>query len=333
MKTDNKKPNKKKAPRKAVSNTKKKSGGRPVGKSRQPRVQATGIYDPDAPPEKSPPTARTNTKSERLEPDTISVPPETPSAANEEPETTRHEKFMSLGEHLEELRQRIIAMVSVIAVAAIITGVFSYQLHDILIIPYQTAIAEKFPKGLDLLLKTVPGPMIVMFKLSMMVGFTVALPMSFFILWGFITPALSRRAAIIGRLVVAASSLLFWAGLFVCWLYIFPLAMQFMLIGMLPSHTIPQLSLEDYYTFLFWVHIGTGLGFQLPLVIVILAAARILTFQWHKRYWKHIIVGIFVFAAVVTPPDPGTQLILGGSMLVLYGISLLVIWMIERGRR
>ena len=240
---------------------------------------------------------------------------------------------MSIGDHLEELRKRLIAVAAVSVLAAVAASFFIYPIHDLIVKPYLAVVGSGRAQPVTLILRQVPGPLVSLLKLAAMVGMTLTLPVSISILWGFVRPALSRRAAWIGQAAVLASSGLFWLGILVCWRLVFPVALQFMLVDVLPSGVSPQLSLEDYYSFVFFLHIGAGLGFQLPLLVVVLGGLGILTIDWHRRTWRFTLVGIFIFSAVATPPDPITQLALAVPLTLLYIISVLIVWLIERGGR
>jgi len=234
---------------------------------------------------------------------------------------------MSLGDHLEELRKRLFASIGILILFASACAVFSFRLHAFLTAPYRELT------GLDLFLGNAYGPLEIIVKLSIMSGFTLALPLLFAILWGFITPAVTPRSARTGYAVILSSAFLFWAGLCFCWFYIFPISLQFLFVDMLPEGVLPQLTMEKYYSFLFLLHIGSGLFFQLPLIIVLLGALEIIPFSWHARSYRYVIVGIFVVAAVVTPPDPLSQIIMGTLLVLLYAISLVIVYVLERIRR
>ena len=253
----------------------------------------------------------------------------------EEESLDSREAYMTLGDHLEELRHRIIAILIVVFLGAVVAIFFVKYLHEFfLIVPYKEVVEDhlkKAPEGL--LIGGVGGPFFTMLKLAVMISFTVTLPVSISILWSFVTPALSRFASIIGHILVIASSGLFYLGLYVCWKFIFKLALYFMMIQWLPALVDPRPTLELYYSFLFMLHIGAGLGFQLPLVIVILGAIGIMPISWHKNNWRTIVIATFVFAAVITPPDPITQLIMATSLLALYCLAISVVWIIEFFRR
>lgn len=237
------------------------------------------------------------------------------------------EAVMSLGEHLEELRIRILVSLGCIVIFSIVGGVFAQQIHAFLLQPYQDATEH------PLLLQAVFGPIEVIIRIALLSGFIASFPFVLFIIWGFISPAVTRKAAILGNISVLISALLFYAGLAFAWVYVFPFSLHIMFTGFLPEGTIAQTSLEKYYSFLFLIHLGAGLLFQIPLLIVALGALGILTIAWHKKTWRYAVVMIFVFSAFVTPPDPISMAILASPLIVLYILAIGIVWLIERIRR
>lgn len=233
------------------------------------------------------------------------------------------EKYMSLGDHLEELRIRILSIIFLWIIVSGIVGIFIEDIHKFLVEPFSSVSSE------PLILGTVYGPLEIYFKLSIILGILISLPISLSILWGFITPALSKRSAILGHVVVIFSSLLFWVGVIFAWKYLFPLSLNMMLKYLLPYQTIAQTTIEKYYSFLFLILIGTGVTFQLPLLVVLLGSLGIVTVEWHKKAWKFVVVLLFIFSALITPPDPFSMFILALPLLLLYFISVFIVWLIE----
>ena len=254
------------------------------------------------------------------------------------PDEDESDRYMTLGEHLDELRQKIIYSSLAIFLISLGSGIFSDEIHKFLTSPF---LKMKIPNPLvpggfltpSLILGNIYGPMEVMILVAVSAGFILSLPIILVLFWGFITPALSRKTARVGYVSVAASTILFWAGIYFCWVYVYPISLEFMLLGMLPLGTQPVLTLETYYDFLIMLHVGSGLLFQLPVLFVLLGALGILSLEWHKRVWKYVILGIVIFAALATPPDFLSQIIFSIPLVVLYVISLLIIWLIERGRK
>lgn len=313
---------------KAKSRAKKPRDGRPL------LVETARYYDENETARKSRTVPRESDVEEDYESD-VDVDVDDledvdNSAAPDYDETIENEdreKFMAVGDHLEELRRRLLGIIAVVILGAGTAGFFVQDIHTVLSEPYRDLT------GRTLFLATVYGPLETLIKLSITLGVSVSLPLSFFILWGFVTPALGRRGAITGNVSILASALLFWGGMVFCWFYVFPLSLKFMFTSILPAGTEPQITLEKYYSFFFLVHIGAGLAFQLPLIVIVLGALGVFPLAWHKTAYKYVLVGISVFAALITDPNPLTQLAMGGMLGMLYAISLAVLWLIERGRR
>lgn len=234
---------------------------------------------------------------------------------------------MSVGDHLEELRKRIIAILLTIAFCSAGVGIFSPKLHAILLGPFHSIT------GKNLIMSKAYGGLLVLMKLSVLTGTLISLPVLFYIFWGFITPAVTRKTRIIGNMVVSISSLLFWSGVMVCWMYIFPLSLKFLFVDTLLWGTDPIHPIEEYYGFLFMLHVGSGAAFQLPLVLVILGALGIITMDWHARFWKYILIVIFIIAAILTPPDPISQIFLGTLLCLMYIVSVGIVYLIEKARK
>ncbi len=237
------------------------------------------------------------------------------------------DREMTLGAHLEELRRRILFAIVVITVCSVTIGWFIMPIHSFLTAPYRDLT------GLLLYLGSAYTSFQILIHVSLLLGILVSFPVVLFVLWGFAAPAVEHKTALLVRAAMGASALLFWSGVALCWFYLFPVSLTFLFKEFLPPGTTPQVTLEKYYDFLFMIHIGSGIVFQMPLVFVILGAAGILTLDFHKRAWRMIVVAIVVFAAIITPPDPLSQIFLMVPLLVFYVGSLVIIWFIERSRR
>ena len=235
----------------------------------------------------------------------------------------KREAYLSVGDHLESLRRHLITVLVIILALSLIFFGVSRFLHSFLISPYSELTGQK------LLLRNVYGGVEVLIKISIMSGITFGLPFCFSIIWRFVTPALSRPTAWRGHFSVAASALLFWLGLATAWLYIFPFALTFLFQDMLLEGVSPQTTVEKYYSFLFLLHIGCGLVFQIPLLTVVLGWLGILSVAWHKKKWKYVAVSTLVFCAFITPPDPLSQLFLSFLLLFLYAVSVFIVFLLE----
>ncbi len=234
------------------------------------------------------------------------------------------ESVLTLGEHLEELRSHLIwALIVIIFICSITLGASNF-LHNILITPYTKLTQQK------LLLQNVYGSLEVLAKIGINMGLILALPICLSILWNFAVPALSRKVAFLGHLCVAVSAILFWIGVLVAWYYLIPLSLGFLFQDFMIDGVSPQTTVEKYYSFLFLLFIGCGLVFQLPMLTIALGFLGILNFNWHKKYWRYIILVTFIFSAIITPPEPISQIILSSMLLILYSIAVSIVWLIEK---
>ncbi|MBL8018958.1 MAG: twin-arginine translocase subunit TatC [Leptospirales bacterium] len=247
-------------------------------------------------------------------------PPEPPEMVDP------REKVMSLGDHLEELRKRILISLAIVAVCSIGAGFFVTEIHRYISAPY-TAIT-----GLNMTLGSAMDALNTMIILSIAIGLTIGLPLVFFVLFEFITPALERKTAFLSRLSVGFSCILFWSGVAFCWFFIFPISVQMMFKFLLPPNTQALISLDKYYSFFFILHIGTGVTFQIPLIIVVLGGLGVVKFQMHVKSWRFVILGLLFIAMAVTPGDPVSMFIVAGPLLVFYLLAVAIVYLIEKTR-
>jgi Tat protein translocase TatC len=252
-------------------------------------------------------------------------------------------KSMSLGEHLEELRTRVVfSGIAVGACMAICWFLHDSVLVDILNAPldiaagtYENPYSFHNPV-LDLLRDRLPrlreigklnvmspfAPIIMKLKVSLLAGAILASPIVILQMWKFIEAGLYTREK---RYVVGygvASLLLFLVGCMFSFFMMFPLAIAVML-GATRYDIV--LKLEEYVSQATFFTVGVGSIFQMPLVLLFLAKVGIVNVDTLRAKRRHVIVAILVVAAMITPPDPLTQLIVAIPMLVLYEISILIL--------
>ncbi len=219
---------------------------------------------------------------------------------------------MTLVEHLTELRRRIIITLLAVAIAVVV----GFYLSD-RIVAY---IAE------------LPGPLVYLYpgeaffvhlKLALVFGLAAASPVILYQLVGFVTPALNdveKWALFVG---IPFAALMFAGGVVFAYQVIVPIAYRFFM--SFGSGTLqPVISIGSYVSFVLGIILPFGVVFQMPLVVVLLCWAGILTPQTLIRYRRFIILGVFVAAAIFTPPDVISQTLMAGPMLLLYELSILL---------
>lgn len=266
-------------------------------------------------------------------------------------------------EHLLELRTRLIWCVAAIAVGFVLCFAFSQQIYVFLLKPFATAgaIAQANATGhnlgpFDLLLSMVgqkqlprldaktlqliyTGPLEFFFtkmKLAVFGAICLSFPVIAAQLYGFVAPGLYRRERKAFLPFLIASPLLFCLGAAMVYFVMLPFVMWFSLSQQVSTAEVsvallPKVS--DYLTLVTTLLLAFGLTFQLPVVVTLLGQAGIVSARQLSEGRRYAIVGVFVLAAVVTPPDPISQLMLAIPIILLYEISIWCVRLIELRRR
>lgn len=216
-------------------------------------------------------------------------------------------------DHLEELRWRILACLVVLAAAGGISWIFVDRALMWLAQPVGafvfTSPAEAF---------------LVRLKLAAGMGVVIAFPIFLFQIWRFVEVALELRERSLVKNILPISCALFYLGMALALFGVVPLAARFLMEFSGP-YLRPMISLQSYLSFVIWMIVGFGLFFQLPLAVVALSRAGIVNPWKLTLYRKHVVVGILIAAAVLTPgPDLVSQMILAIPSWLLFEVSLIL---------
>jgi len=245
------------------------------------------------------------------------------------PDRNPDDARMSLGDHLDELRRRIIYMLVGLAVTTAACLVFAPELIAFLKRPYADVMLQL---GLEpnLAVLDVSAGLTNYLKVSFYAGIVLAAPWLFYQLWAFISAGLYEREK---RYVRLAAPLC--AGLFVTGAMFFVLLVARQVLFYLLSLSrwlgmVPVITFENHINFMTRMMLVFGLAFQTPVLILGLATTGLLTLKMLHHYRKHVVVVILVLAAVLTPPDPFSQIALAIPMWLLYefgvGLSYLLVF-------
>ena len=239
-------------------------------------------------------------------------------------------------EHLIELRQRLFYAVLAIFVFFIISFIFADHIFNLLVIPYERAAGEN--TNLRLIFTAPQEYFFVQIKIALFSALFIAFPVIATQIYRFVAPGLYRneRKAFLPYLI--ATPILFFMGACLVYFMIMPLAMRFFLsmqqsggAGKAAIELLPRVS--EYLGLIMTLIFAFGIMFQLPVVVTLLASAGLITSDTLRSKRKYAIVLTFIAAAVLTPPDPISQIGLAVPTLLLYEISILSARRIEKRRR
>lgn len=230
---------------------------------------------------------------------------------------------MSLFEHLDELRKRLVVVVVVNLLAMVL--LFS---QSEFIMQY---LLEVNP-GMDLVYTTPSELLMVYVELSFILAVVICSPITIYEIWAFIEKGLyeKERKAILFTLIFGA--VFFILGVAFCYFMVLPTTLEFFL-RIAIDEVASMLSIQSYVSFVNMMLLAFGAVFEMPVIIFLLSKLGIIKPEFLKKNRGIIIVGIFVFAAVITPPDVVSQLMLGIPMLILLEFSILVSTLAYKGNR
>jgi sec-independent protein translocase protein TatC len=252
---------------------------------------------------------------------------------DKEPEA--EEGTMTLWEHLEELRGRIVRMALAFLVGSIACWIYKEPILDWLTLP----LKHGWPKGegAPTLHFGTPAALFISYvRLSALSGFLFALPIILYQLWAFIAPGLYSREKRFAIPFVVSSVLLFVGGGYFGYRVAFPPAFEFLLgfAKNLPSdvNLVPTVMIGDYIEFVTRMFLAFGAAAELPIVAFFLTVAGIITHRHLIKFFRYFIVVAFIISAIVTPPDPLSQILLAVPLIGLYGVSIVVSWLFTMNR-
>jgi sec-independent protein translocase protein TatC len=238
------------------------------------------------------------------------------------------EKYMTLGDHLEELRKRLIHGVLIVFSITVVALFFGSEVHSFFISPYRHALGD--PKATFYQIKLM-APFLIYLKTAFLLSFLISFPFLFYILWGFVSPALDEKTEKSGLFIIIFSSILFWSGILLCWFTVFENFLRIFLVTWMPEGVEAKLPIDEYYDLFFNLHLIFGVSFQLPIVLILLGRIGIISSGLLVRRWREIIISLAVFAAVFSPgPDVISMMMLFAPLVFLFFLSLVLMKFFEK---
>ncbi len=221
------------------------------------------------------------------------------------------EKRLTLIEHLDELRKRIIICLIATVASSSICYLKSKELLELIIRPLPNAV---FISPVEVF--------VVYIKVSLFCGLVLACPIILFQVWKFVAIALTKSERKYLAYIVPSSVILFLVGGMFAYFIIIPFSVKFLL-GLASEHVVAMISVNRFINFVGILTLATGAIFELPLVILFLSSIGLVTPKKLRSNYKFVIVLVFIIAAMITPtPDVFTQLLVALPMLLLYEVSI-----------
>lgn len=222
--------------------------------------------------------------------------------------------------HLIELRERTVKAALSVLIVFVAMSPFMKEIFDWLSKPLMVAL----PDGAKLLSTGVVAPFMVPLKVTLFCAFVVALPYVLYQFWAYIAPALYKREKRLALPVIVSSVLMFAIGMAYCYFVVFRMVFQF-IAGFSPDSVNFAPDIDSYFGFVITMFFAFGLTFEVPIFVMVLNRVGMASAKRLKKIRPYVIVGAFVVAAIFTPPDVLSQLLLALPLVVLYEFGIVLV--------
>ncbi len=226
------------------------------------------------------------------------------------------ESFLS---HLVELRDRLIRAMLSILVVFLCLFPWAKDLYALLAQP----LLATLPAGGQMIATDVVGVFLVPMKVALMVAFLIALPYVLYQIWAFVAPGLYSHEKRLALPLVGSSVALFFTGMAFAYFLVFPTVFGFMA-QVAPEGVAWMTDIEKYLSFVMGTFVAFGVAFEVPVIVVVRVMSGVVEISTLKEWRSYVIVGAFVVAAIFTPPDVVSQLMLAIPLCLLYELGMLM---------
>jgi sec-independent protein translocase protein TatC len=234
----------------------------------------------------------------------------------------------TLMSHLLELRDRLMKAMLAVFVLFIPCAIYANDLFTIIAQP----LLEKLPKGTTLIATSVTSPFMTPFKVAFFVSLFAAMPVVLYQLWAFIAPGLYKREKRFAVPLLVSSVVLFYVGVVFAYFAVFPVMFSY-LVGTSPLGVSYMPDMTSYLDFVLTLFFAFGVAFEVPVVVVLLVLTGLVKVEKLSEHRGYVIIGIFVVAAILTPPDAISQVIMAMPMWFLYEGGLIMARVMQKMRR
>lgn len=229
------------------------------------------------------------------------------------------ERELTLIEHLLELRGRILKALLAITVAVLVLAPFSRPLYTL----FSNPLVRQLPEGSSMIAIDVTSPFFAPFKLVLLLGVMLAMPVVLYQLWAFVAPGLYRHEQRLARPLLASSVVLFYAGCAFAYFVVFPVVFAFFT-AMAPEGVSVMTDINRYLDFVLTLFIAFGIAFQVPVVTIVLVAIGAITPSGLGAIRGYVVIGVFTVAMLITPPDMFSQTLLALPVWLLYELGIVL---------
>lgn len=234
----------------------------------------------------------------------------------------------SLAAHLGELRRRLMYAAFGLLACLLATLPFANELYLLAALP----LMSNLPEGTSMQAVDVVAPFFIPLKVAAMAAFLLSLPHTLYQLWAFVAPALYRHEKRLVLPLVASSVLLFFVGMAFCYFAVFPVMFKF-LPASAPANINVAPDIGHYLSLIIGLFIAFGATFEVPVAVVLLHRMGVVSLASLRVARPYVVVGAFVVAGILTPPDVLSQFLMAVPLLILYEAGLLVCRLFEREKK
>jgi sec-independent protein translocase protein TatC len=234
----------------------------------------------------------------------------------------------SLTSHILELRDRLVKALAAVVVLGLPCIAYSNELFTLVSQP----LIQQLPPGSKLIATSVVSPFMAPFKLSLYVALFLAMPVVLYQLWAFVAPGLYKHERKFAAPLVLTSILLFYAGVSFAYYVVFPLMFQFFA-ATTPAGVTMMTDITQYLDFVLVLFLCFGLAFEIPIAVVLLTQTGLVKVAKLAESRGYVIIGIFIIAAILTPPDAVSQCAMALPMWILYEAGIIMSRILSRVRK
>jgi sec-independent protein translocase protein TatC len=225
----------------------------------------------------------------------------------------------SLLSHLIELRNRLLYAVIAVALAFFALVPFANEVYAFIAGPLMAVL----PPGMSMIATDVASPFLTPLKFALAAAVTLTIPFLLYQVWAFVAPGLYKHEKRMVLPLLVSSVLLFYAGMAFAYFVVFPAVFGFF-VNILPPGVQMMTDIKSYLDFVFSMFFAFGVAFEVPVAVVILSWIGVVNPETLAEKRPYVIVGVFIVAAVLTPPDVLSQFLLAIPMLILFEVGLFI---------